>query len=70
MDEMVIQFFNMGFYNIDDMKLFVQVQWITKEQYKETTGIDYATPLPLSDDHEPAQSEATSEANTTEVPAE
>lgn len=49
MDEMVIQFFNMGFYNIDDMKLFVQVQWITKEQYKETTGIDYATPLITTD---------------------
>ncbi|HJG84406.1 MAG TPA: XkdX family protein [Weissella thailandensis] len=58
MDEMVIQFFNMGFYNVDDMKLFVQVQWITKEQYKETTGIDYATPLPSSDDPEPVQSEA------------
>lgn len=58
MAEIVIQLFDTGFYNADDMKLFVQVQWITKEQYKETTGIDYATPLPLSDDHEPVQSEA------------
>ena len=69
MDEMVIQFFNMGFYNIDDMKLFVQVQWITKEQYKKTTGIDYVEPLPLSNDHEHAQSEATSEAPVADTPA-
>lgn len=70
MAEMVIQFFNMGFYNADDMKLFVQVQWITKEQYKETTGIDYATPLPLSDD-EPAQSEVPVEDKpATEVTSE
>ncbi|MCK8605126.1 XkdX family protein [Leuconostoc citreum] len=45
MDEMVIQFFNMGLYNVEDMKLFVQVQWITAEQYKETTGIDYVAPV-------------------------
>ena len=45
MAEMVIQFFNMGFYNADDMKLFVQVQWITAEQYKETTGVDYVAPV-------------------------
>jgi len=45
MAEMVIQFFKQGFYNADDMKLFVQVQWITKEQYKETTGIDYVAPV-------------------------
>ncbi|MCC8439251.1 hypothetical protein CRI85_02670 [Leuconostoc pseudomesenteroides] len=41
MADMVIQFFKQGFYNADDMKLFVQVQWLTAEQYKETTGIDY-----------------------------
>lgn len=41
MAEMVIQFFNTGLYNAEDMKLFVQVQWITAEQYKETTGMDY-----------------------------
>lgn len=44
MADAVIQFFNMRFYNADDMKLFVQVQWITAEQYKETTGIDYVAP--------------------------
>jgi uncharacterized XkdX family phage protein len=41
MADAVMQFFNMGFYNAEDMKLFVQVQWITAEQYKETTGSDY-----------------------------
>lgn len=41
MAEMVIQFFNMGFYNAEGMKLFVEVQWITADQYKETTGIEY-----------------------------
>lgn len=45
MAEMVIQFFGMGFYNADDMKLFVQVQWITADQYKETTGVDYVAPV-------------------------
>ncbi|MBA5938538.1 XkdX family protein [Leuconostoc citreum] len=44
MADMVIQFFKQGFYNDNDMKLFVQVQWITVEQYKETTGIDYVAP--------------------------
>lgn len=41
MADAVIQFFNMGFYDADDMKLFVQVQWITPEQYKDTTGVEY-----------------------------
>lgn len=45
MAETVIQFFNMGLYNADDMKLFVQVQWITAEQYKATTGVDYVAPV-------------------------
>lgn len=41
MADMVIQFFKQGFYNSEDMKLFVQVQWITADQYKSTTGVDY-----------------------------
>ncbi|MCT4389782.1 XkdX family protein [Leuconostoc falkenbergense] len=45
MAETVIQFFDMGLYNADDMKLFVQVQWITAEQYKEITGADYVAPV-------------------------
>ncbi|MFT9122673.1 MAG: XkdX family protein [Leuconostoc mesenteroides] len=45
MAEMVIQFFNQGFYNAEDMKLFVQVQWITADQYKKTTGVDYVAPV-------------------------
>lgn len=44
MADLVIQFYKQGFYNADDMKLFVQVQWITAEQYKETTDIDYVAP--------------------------
>lgn len=45
MADAVIQFFNMGFYTAEDMKLFVQVQWITADQYKETTGVDYVAPV-------------------------
>ena len=45
MADVVIQFFNQGFYSAEDMKLFMQVQWITAEQYKETTGIDYVAPV-------------------------
>lgn len=41
MDEMVIQYFKDKIYNADDMKLFVQVHWITEEQYEKTTGIKY-----------------------------
>lgn len=44
MADMVIQFFKQGFYTAEVMKLFVQVQWITAEQYKETTGVDYVAP--------------------------
>lgn len=45
MADMVIDFFKRGFYTADDMKLFVEVQWITTEQYKETTGVDYVAPV-------------------------
>jgi len=45
MADVVIQLFNMGLYNAEDMKLFVQVQWITAEKYKETTGVDYVAPV-------------------------
>lgn len=41
MADIVIQFYKQGLYTADDMKLFVQVQWITADQYKETTGVDY-----------------------------
>lgn len=41
MDEWIIKYYSMGLYTVDDLKVFVQVQWITAEQYKETTGIDY-----------------------------
>lgn len=41
---MVIDFYKQGLYTVEDMKLFVQVQWLTADQYKETTGIDYVAP--------------------------
>lgn len=43
MADMVIDFFKRGFYTADDMKLFVEVQWITTEQYKSATGLEYAS---------------------------
>lgn len=45
MADMVIDFFKRGFYTADDIKLFVEVQWITTEQYKEITGVDYVAPV-------------------------
>lgn len=35
------RYFEMGFYTTEDVKIFVQAGWITEEQYKEITGIDY-----------------------------
>lgn len=45
MSDMVLQFYKQGFYDSSDMKLFVQVSWITPEQYKDVTGIDYVPTL-------------------------
>lgn len=44
MADMVIDFYKQGLYTVENMKLFVQVQWLTAEQYKEATGIDYVAP--------------------------
>lgn len=41
MADLVIQFYKQGFYDSNDMKLFVQIGWITPDKYKEVTGIDY-----------------------------
>lgn len=45
MADLVIQFYNQGFYDAEKMKLFVKVGWLTSEQYKETTGVDYVAPV-------------------------
>lgn len=41
MADFVIQFFNQGYFTAKDLELFVQVQWITADQYKSTTGVNY-----------------------------
>jgi uncharacterized XkdX family phage protein len=35
------KYYSMGFYNDEDMKVFVASKDITPEQYKEITGKDY-----------------------------
>ena len=39
--EKVQRYYNKGYYNIEDVKVFVKAKKITKEQYKEITGVDY-----------------------------
>ncbi|MGG3801806.1 XkdX family protein [Metabacillus fastidiosus] len=34
-------YYNLGFYNNDTMKIFVGAKYITPEQYKEITKNDY-----------------------------
>lgn len=41
MHDLVIQFYKEGLYTTDDMKLFVEVQWISADEYKQLTGTDY-----------------------------
>ena len=45
MADLVIQFYNEGFYDVEKMKLFVKVGWLTSEQYQEVTGSDYVQSL-------------------------
>lgn len=45
MADYIKEYYGLGLFTNEDMKLFVQVQWITPEQYKETTGIDYVAPV-------------------------
>lgn len=45
MADLVIQFYNEGFYDSEKMKLFVKVGWLTSEQYQEVTGSDYVQSL-------------------------
>ena len=41
MGKAVIRYYKQGRYTDEDMKIFVMVNWITKEQYEELTGIKY-----------------------------
>lgn len=41
MDKFVILYFQLGLYTVDQFKEFVKAGWITKEQFKETSGQDY-----------------------------
>lgn len=45
MADLVIQFYNEGFYDAEKMKLFVKVGWLTSEQYQEVIGSDYVQSL-------------------------
>lgn len=45
MADLVIQFYNEGFYDAEKMKLFVKVVWLTSEQYQEVIGSDYVQSL-------------------------
>ncbi|QFR23690.1 XkdX family protein [Schleiferilactobacillus harbinensis] len=40
----VLDYYKQGYYNANDLKLFVQVNWITADQYKKATGEDYVAP--------------------------
>jgi len=37
----VKRYYNMGFYTNEQMKIFVVADFITAEQYKEITGVEY-----------------------------
>lgn len=35
------EYFDLKLYNTDDVKVFVKVNWITTDEYKTITSIDY-----------------------------
>lgn len=41
MDQYIIEYYQMGLYTIQDMEGFVQVGWLSKEEFKQATGQDY-----------------------------
>ena len=55
MDKFIMQWYKMGLYNINDMRLAVETGNLTKEEFKEATGIDYDA--------------STSQTATSQVPA-
>lgn len=42
--EMAKKYFDLKIYKVDDVRLFVEAERITKEQFKEITGEDYDNP--------------------------
>lgn len=44
MDQFIIEWYKTGLYTIDDMRLAVETGNLTKEEFKEATGIDYDAP--------------------------
>ena len=47
MGKWVIKWYKEGRYTNDNFKLFVRCGWVTSEQYKEVTGVEY-TEEPLA----------------------
>lgn len=45
MADYIKEYYGLRLFTNEDMKLFVEVKWITAEQYKETTGVDYVAPV-------------------------
>lgn len=43
MDQFIMQWYKDKIYTIDDMRLAVETGNLTKEEFKEATGIDYDT---------------------------
>lgn len=39
--EKVQRYYNKGYYDEDDVRVFVKAKKITAEQFKEITGVDY-----------------------------
>lgn len=44
MFELVKQSYQAGWYTLDNVKTFVAANMITKDEYKQITGVDYDTP--------------------------
>ena len=42
--EVAKKYFDLKIYKVDDVKLFVEAERITKDQFKEITGEDYDNP--------------------------
>lgn len=44
MKETVMELYRLHYYNDEDLPIFVQVGWITADEYKAMTGKDYVAP--------------------------
>lgn len=41
MYKFIKEYFDLKLYNTDDVKVFVKANWISQEEYKTITNIDY-----------------------------